>query len=252
VRGVDGYYSIKAVNSNLVLDASGAQAKVGTAIIQWTDLKQSNQRWLPVLQKDGSYKLVSAMNPNLCIGLTKGATSGSALVLERVSTTNTAQNFKLGIIKDTIGSGQIFTIQEVNSKLNLDIFGAFKQNGAQLITWRVHNEKNQQFKLTYIPMTGYYTITSVNSGKLLDVNGAQLFSAGTQIIQWPGHGGINQQWNLTKDATGKYYKIAAALGGQVLDVFGASKAPGTPVIVWPAKTTDNANQLWILNAVKAK
>jgi len=250
VRGSDGYYTIKSVNSNLVLDASGAQARVGTPIIQWPDLKQSNQRWMPVIQKDGSYKLVSAMDPSLCIGLAQGTTSGSALVLARVSATNTSQNFRFDVIKDTLGTGQIFTIKNVNSKLNLDINGASTQNGAAAITWNINNNKNQQFKLTYVPTTGYYTLTAMNSGKLVDVTSVKLWTAGTEVIQWPGNGGLNQQWNLRKDTAG-HYQIATAVGGQVLDASGASKAPGTPVIVWPAKVTDNANQLWILTGVKA-
>jgi len=41
-----------------------------------------------------------------------------------------------------------------------------------------------------------------------------------------------------------YFFIRSRLNGLVLDVQGANPAPGTPVITWNQKSTDNSNQLW--------
>lgn len=39
------------------------------------------------------------------------------------------------------------------------------------------------------------------------------------------------------------------MNGLVLDVQGGNPAPGTPVILWKQKETDNSNQLWFEDSV---
>ncbi len=100
-----------------------------------------------------------------------------------------------------------------------------------------------------------YKIISLNSNKVLDVNGGSLQN-GAQIIQHDWWGGPNQIWffdrqgtiNLSRDIQHpdspdfEVYKIRSLSSNKVLDVNGASLADGTPVI--QQDWWGGANQLW--------
>lgn len=46
-----------------------------------------------------------------------------------------------------------------------------------------------------------------------------------------------------------YFFIRSRVNGLVLDVQGGNPAPGTPVVLWKQKETDNSNQLWFEDSV---
>ncbi len=85
-------------------------------------------------------------------------------------------------------------------------------------------------------------LTSVNSGKELDVLGASTAN-GAHVIQWPSNGGRNQQWRLVTVSPGAY-AVVSVNSGKVLDVEGASLADGARLIQWPWH--GGANQQWRL------
>ncbi|MFE2061117.1 RICIN domain-containing protein [Streptomyces sp. NPDC059467] len=85
-----------------------------------------------------------------------------------------------------------------------------------------------------------YTIQNVNSGQLMDVNGAST-ADGASVIQWPNNGGANQQWNIVP-VSGQLYKIVNRNSGKVLDYGWPSHWRGTTL----EQNTYNGsnNQLW--------
>jgi len=87
-------------------------------------------------------------------------------------------------------------------------------------------------------------VTSVNSGKDLDVFGASTAN-GARVIQWPWHGGRNQQWRMVS-VSGGAYAVISVHSGKALDVEGASLADGARVIQWPWH--GGANQRWRVEA----
>jgi hypothetical protein len=89
-----------------------------------------------------------------------------------------------------------------------------------------------------------HTVTSVNSGKCLDVTGASL-SDGTQVIQWTcGAGKPNQQWQLVPVTGSNAVQLVSVNSGKCLDVTGGSTADGAEVIQWTCGP--QANQQWNL------
>ena len=48
---------------------------------------------------------------------------------------------------------------------------------------------------------------------------------------------------------GKYFFIKSQLNGLVLDICAGSRDPGTAVITWPKKDSQNDNQLWYVDHV---
>jgi hypothetical protein len=85
-----------------------------------------------------------------------------------------------------------------------------------------------------------YTLTSINSGRCLDVNGFSQANGGI-VQQWDCHGGINQQWRLT--AVGpRIYTLTSINSGRCLDVDGFSQANGGIVQQWDCH--GGTNQRW--------
>ncbi|MET7697420.1 RICIN domain-containing protein [Streptomyces sp. NPDC005485] len=86
----------------------------------------------------------------------------------------------------------------------------------------------------------YYTIKNVNSGQMMDVNGAST-ADGASVLQWPSTGGANQQWNIVP-VSGQLYKIVSRNSGKVLDINGGSHWKGTTLQQYAYGGGNN--QLW--------
>jgi hypothetical protein len=85
------------------------------------------------------------------------------------------------------------------------------------------------------------TVTSVNSGQVIDVlNGST--GDGAPIVQYPNSLAPSQLWRFDLIGLPNIYRISSASTGKVLDVSGASTADGAPVIQWP--WNGGANQQW--------
>lgn len=93
---------------------------------------------------------------------------------------------------------------------------------------------------TRILPDGLYTIRSLASNKVADVNGGST-ADGAAVIQWPAHGGKNQQWQLKSLGNGEY-SLQAVHSGKLLEVSGSLKTAGAPVVQWTA--TGAASQRW--------
>ena len=61
---------------------------------------------------------------------------------------------------------------------------------------------NQKWRIKQVS-PGKYTLTSVNSGRVLDIYGGSPAN-GAQLIQWGANGGSNQQWSFKPTGDGYY------------------------------------------------
>ena len=57
---------------------------------------------------------------------------------------------------------------------SIDVAGGSKLDGGNILLWSYNAGKNQQWEVKVDETDGYATIKNVNSGKLLDVEGAQI------------------------------------------------------------------------------
>lgn len=85
------------------------------------------------------------------------------------------------------------------------------------------------------------TLTSVNSGKLLDIEGAST-ADGARALQWASHGGANQQWKFIPAGPAGVYIVLAAHSGKALDIEGGSTQDGARALQWSRH--GGANQRW--------
>ena len=127
------------------------------------------------------------------------------------------------------------------SNMCLDMDGASKANGAQMIVWGKNGGANQMFTFK-LQSDGSYTVKSLNSGKLLDVSGASK-KWGQNVIQWQSNGGKNQRWRLTVDASNRITFVNVN-SGLVFDVNGGKADWGARMIQWGSN--GGLNQKWKL------
>ena len=137
-----------------------------------------------------------------------------------------------------------YHISNKNSGLLLDVSGASKTAGANVIQWSNTGGANQKWTLVSVG-SGYFNIVNQNSGLLLDVSGASK-TAGALVIQSTNNSGTNQQWSLVA-VSGGYYNIVNRNSGLLLDMSGASISAGANVIQWTSN--GGTNQQWELNSL---
>nr|UCK81497.1 ricin lectin domain-containing protein 6 [Arenicola marina] len=66
---------------------------------------------------------------------------------------------------------------------------------------------------------------------------------GSSVCAWACHAGPNQQWEFVY-LPARFFYIRSKMHNKVLDVKGADPSPGTKVIMWDQKPTQEDNQLW--------
>jgi len=115
----------------------------------------------------------------------------------------------------------------------VDIPGSSKQSGVQAIIFNNQQTANQRFKFDLDPEDGYYTITNINSGLVLDIAGGASAAPGSAVIQFAAHGGDNQKWSIVYEA-GRYAfvsKLSESLGySLVLDVSNGYPVSGAKLV----------------------
>ncbi|HYE05224.1 MAG TPA: RICIN domain-containing protein [Planctomycetota bacterium] len=142
---------------------------------------------------------------------------------------------------DAIVTGAWCKLVAKHSGKCLDVAGASRANGADVVQWTDNGTSAQQWRIDALS-DGTYTLTARCSGQALDVGGAATADGG-DAIQWPAHGGANQRWRI-EPVGGGCYRLVAAHSGKVLDVAGASTVDGADVIQWSEHGSDN--QRWAI------
>lgn len=89
-----------------------------------------------------------------------------------------------------------------------------------------------------------WTITNVNSGKLLDAVNCGL-ALGTEVDLWQSLGNLCQQWAVIPAGNGRY-ELVVENSGMVLDDRNCGTANGTRVQLW--MWLNNTCQLWSIAA----
>lgn len=129
----------------------------------------------------------------------------------------------------------------------LDIEKKSTANKANVHIWELHpNNESQHFAIAPVG-DGYYTITSVPSGMVLDVeDGAK--DSGTNVWQYYSNGTDAQKWAFQDAGDGYYYIVPKVNTGLRLDVDNAKSTDGTNVKLWTAN--QNSAQKWKLIPVE--
>ena len=242
-KGTDGYYTILAIHSNKALEAAGAGMIAGTNVQQYTSNGTDAQKWSIKYNTDGTYTFVSKCN-GLSIDINSGLANNGANVQVFTDNGTKAQKFKL--IKhntvDTIkpekilDNGTYSILSNLNTKYSFDVEGNSKNNQANIQLWENVVSQNQLFNFESDEQ-GYYTITSLSSGKALEVAGAGMVS-GTNVQQYTSNGTDAQKWIITYNKNDETYTLTSKCNGLCIDVYNGEAKNGGNIQVF---TNNNTN-----------
>ena len=203
---VDGYYTIKNLNSGKFLDVANGSTKYKTKVWQYHENNSDAQKWIIQKTDDGYYNIISKLS-GLYLDVNNGSSKNGTTLQVYTANGSASQKFKI-ITKDTpkgtksIEEGTYRIALAKNNDYGLDISGASKSNKANLQLWEWDEVNQQRFNLVY-DGNGYYTIIAVHSGNVLDVdNGGNV--NGTNVWQYRNNNSDAQKWVIKKNDNGTY------------------------------------------------
>lgn len=136
-------------------------------------------------------------------------------------------------------------IISANSGKLLDVRGASKADGAQIIQWKNNDGLNQIWRFLPfgdpIGLLQLYIIQSEDSRKVLDVS-ASSTADGVSVIQNSWSGSVSQLWVVLQFGDTPYALIMNVNSLKVLDVAFASRLDGADVVQY--RWHGGADQLW--------
>ena len=196
----DGFYEVLNLNSGKVLDADGGSLVPGTNVLQWSDCSADNQRWA-VQRCEGGYRLVCKAN-GLALALGAGAHAGSNAFVS-VPADGQGQVFSIepAVLERVVSDGEYVVSSQVEATQVFDIAGASTENGARLEVYRSNMAQNQRFRFERDGDTGFYKVTCVGSGKVLDDDNRSV-SNGAAVIQYDSTDALNQRWIVQREGSG--------------------------------------------------
>jgi lipoprotein-anchoring transpeptidase ErfK/SrfK len=252
-----GFYQITSVRSGLALDVSGASARSGANVIQYTWRGGANQKWVLTKSSDrfgnDVYMIASALGKNLVLDVNRGADANRANVQVWTKHGKASQQFYFMPLDPKVASERtvkdgIYTLRSaLRGSYMADIAGAGTANGLQLQLWSAHGGLAQLFDIRWQASEGFYLIRPLGSAKALDVTGNQVLAT-TPVVQWSVHKAVNQQWAIRDNKDGTV-SFVAKNSGLVLDVEGARAAPEAKLILYYQHGGDN--QRFVLKPAKA-
>ncbi len=213
----DGYYTIESISSGKVFDAQNGGMTNGTKIWQYSGNYTDAQRWKIEKNSDGSYSL-SNKKSGLYLDFGDRTTDGQTMQIYEKTDSN-RQKFKLiGVsekpeqyVEDGIYRISMFDNSSCHLALEIKDGSKNVEANVQLGTWvNKDNEKNK-FQLTYDKTSGYYTIESTNSGKVLDVQNGGM-TDGTNVWQHSKNGTDAQKWKIQKNEDESYSFVSKKNG----------------------------------------
>ena len=208
-----GYYTFLTQDSAKYLQLENSTNKYSN-VHEWSGNSSDSAKWT-ITNAVGDYYYITNKANKSCLDNTGGSTALGNNVATCPQNGTKAQRW---MFLPTSGSGAAisggtYEIQSANSSSYvLDIQGAGKKDGDNLIIYTRHKQTNQQFYLLY--NNGYFTIKAVHSGKYLQVANPSLKYS--NVYQWTGNLSSNAQWVIS-DAGGGYYYIQNKANGCYLE-----------------------------------
>lgn len=169
---------------------------------------------------------------NYVLGAADG-TSGSDVKGVAKGTANT-QKWAFVPVPSFVDGGVYEIRSSMDPKMCLDVSGASKNSGANVILYASNGNNNQKFAI-YKESDGY-SIRAMHSDMFVDVNKAEVTKSGTNVQQWPDNDTRAQRWAVTTYGTQVYNGVEC-----VVVEFGAGNQNTCLLDVTAAKTTNNTN-----------
>ena len=218
----NGYYTLTFVHSNMLLDVANGGKNDHTNVWQCRENGEDAQKWIIQDAGNGYYHILSK-SANKYLTVANGGTTNCTNIEIDSKREGDSQKFKFNKLENqpivgtkTIEDGTYRIETAVVENKVLEVRDATKISGGNVQIF-TKNEKAdcQKVKVKYLG-DGYYTLTFVHSGMLLDVaNGGK--NDHTNVWQCRENGEDAQKW-IIQDAGNGYYHIISKSANKYLNV----------------------------------
>ena len=225
-----GYYEIANVGSGKVLDAAGGSSADGTRVQQYSSNGTMAQRWSVVADGDG-YRVCSALDDSKVLDVKWASSANGTDVQLYGANGSAAQRFYIYdrspvvVSSKSIDDGVYFVKHKSDPSKALAVSGS--GNGSNVQLSDADGASAQRFRFE-LGADGFYTVTNLRSGKVLDVADGSVLP-GSNVQQWSGWGGDAQKWAVRDNGDGSYSLVCKA-NGLALDLDGT--ASGSNAQAW--------------------
>ncbi len=176
-------YGIANVNSGKVLDVYGGSTSNGAVLQQYGSNNTVAQQWSFSDYGSGKISLI-LVNANKAIDV-PGANYASSVALQLYAPNGTAAqqwviakpktmrerlNEQAAMRRQDLPDGTYTFASKLKTSMKMDVYGASRSDCANVQLWAGNGTNAQKWRVMH-DANGYVILTSVNSGKVLDVYG---------------------------------------------------------------------------------
>lgn len=239
----NGFLTFENTCSGLVLDVSGGIAESGRNVQQYVANGTRAQKWIAVKDADGGLTIHSALNFDYVLDIAGGSSSDGANVQLYKANQTAAQLFfaiDSNPVVDSLGQNVADGVYCFESAgLALDVKGASAESGAALQSYANNGTVAQAFRLTYDSASGYYTIASLVSGKLIDADYGSVVPRGAAHL----YGSLDDAGSYTKnrfwilEPSGEGFAVKNVANGLYLSFENGVAVTSTDAVTWTLTQT---------------
>ena len=220
-------YVIRSKDYNYFTGVTNYSGANGGQIAQQTPQGYSNQKWMLMKVDSSNYKIVN-MNSGKVMEVASYSTVNGGIIQQWQYVGASSQKWQI-----VATSGGYFKLINAGSGLALTVPYPISQTGVQLQQYTYQSSSNQQWAFDEVnPLNNgsNYSITSRNSGKILDLAGASNAN-GANVQQWAWYGLNSQKWTSNTQG-GAMQTLKNVNSGKVLEVGGYSTVDSGNISQW--------------------
>lgn len=227
-----GLMRIRSVGSSnyLSLNVSGSKMSPNVSSKAYS-ADDKGQLWLIEKGADNNVVICAALNANYCLDVSGGSSSEGTRVALYVKNGTAAQKWAVYNASPdiqggrTVDDGVYSILAKSDPSKALAVSGS--GNGSNVQLSDADGASAQRFRFE-LGADGFYTVTNLRSGKVLDVADGSVLP-GSNVQQWSGWGGDAQKWAVRDNGDGSYSLVCKA-NGLALDLDGT--ASGSNAQAW--------------------
>ena len=227
-----GLMRIRSVGSSnyLSLNVSGSKMSPNVSAKAYS-ADDKGQLWLIEKGADNNVVICTALNANYCLDVSGGSSSEGTRVALYVKNGTAAQKWAVYNASPdiqggrTVDDGVYSILAKSDPSKALAVSGS--GNGSNVQLSDADGASAQRFRFE-LGADGFYTVTNLRSGKVLDVADGSVLP-GSNVQQWSGWGGDAQKWAVRDNGDGSYSLVCKA-NGLALDLDGT--ASGSNAQAW--------------------
>ena len=227
-KNSDGTYTVTSFACDKALDVAGGSKANGAKVQIYTPNGTGAQKWKVYDNGDGTVTIMNAASKKVIdVPGAKAAENVNLNMYE--SNRSKAQRFVLEKVASPKHkyNGKFMIVSTINNNFVFDIQGGSKANGANLQIFKGNGTDAQWFNISYYS-SGYYKITNVKSGRVLDVSCGRSADR-TNVRQYNWNKSKAQLWRIQQNADGSVTFHSWLDDNKVLEIDNSKMANKTNV-----------------------